>query len=131
MFVAVNTVGVHAVVAFRVLAPRCFVEPGLTPEQLPSHGAPRSKCALLDRVRSLGHHHCLHQESSMRGRGGSLRVGLWLAGGVLATVAGGIVDLLVDNAAVALIVGVVVAISFGSNIEGMIEALTRGDRQGD
>lgn len=57
--------------------------------------------------------------------GGIPRGALWLAGGVLATTLGAVVNQILRDPIVAVIVGVVFAVAFGSAIERMVPALNR------
>jgi hypothetical protein len=57
--------------------------------------------------------------------GGIPRSALWLAGGILATVLGAVVNQVFHDRIVAVIVSVVFAVAFGAAVERMVVALSR------
>lgn len=59
---------------------------------------------------------------------GAPRSALWLTGGILATILGAVVNQMFHDPAIAVIVGVVFAIAFGSGVERMVAALDRRTR---
>jgi hypothetical protein len=57
--------------------------------------------------------------------GGVPRSALWLAGGILATVLGAVIDQVFHERFVAVVVVVAVAVVFGASVERMVAALNR------
>ncbi len=56
---------------------------------------------------------------------GTPRGALWLTGGILATILGAVANQLFHDRVIAVIVGAVVAVTFGAAIERMVGALDR------
>lgn len=56
---------------------------------------------------------------------GAPRSALWLTGGILATILGAVINQMFHAPTLAVIVGVVFAIAFGTGVERMVAALDR------